>query len=522
LIGEILLLTVRFDTWIFWDQTAWWTIVVGESSQVLRWAIAAAAVTLLVSGPRLWHELESSYQELQQPPRWWPFLLGHLAALVAFVRVTAFLLARDRAVLASAFPEGWFALWTATGALTAALWALAVLPLGLWLRLARRGWLELSVGLGAGLAACLIGVYLTRFWRPLAEGTLWLAYSLVRCLYPDVICRPGQFILGTSTFTVRITADCSGYEGIGLICVFVGVYCSLFRRRLRFPHALLLFPLGAALIWLCNTVRIAALILIGSAGWRDMAMGGFHSQAGWLAFNAVALGLVVVTGRFRLFAARDADEAAAGPNPTVAYLAPFTAVTAVAMVAAAFAGGFDWLYPLRVLTAALALWLCRRSYAGWRWSWSWPAVGLGAATFGLWLALAPLAGATATGWPAPLAEAPAGWAAAWLVCRVLGYVVLTPLIEELAFRGYLLRRLVAADFQEVPPTRFSWPAFLISSALFGALHGAYWLPGTLAGMAFALAVYRRGRLADAVLAHATANALIAGYVLATGHWALWA
>jgi membrane protease YdiL (CAAX protease family) len=56
--------------------------------------------------------------------------------------------------------------------------------------------------------------------------------------------------------------------------------------------------------------------------------------------------------------------------------------------------------------------------------------------------------------------------------------------------------------------------------LFGALHGR-WIAGTLAGMLYALAVYRRGELADAVLAHTTSNALIAVYVLVTASWSLW-
>jgi membrane protease YdiL (CAAX protease family) len=37
-------------------------------------------------------------------------------------------------------------------------------------------------------------------------------------------------------------------------------------------------------------------------------------------------------------------------------------------------------------------------------------------------------------------------------------------------------------------------------------------------MAFALAVYHRGRLADAIVAHATTNALIACYAVFTGSW----
>ncbi len=36
-----------------------------------------------------------------------------------------------------------------------------------------------------------------------------------------------------------------------------------------------------------------------------------------------------------------------------------------------------------------------------------------------------------------------------------------------------------------------------------------------------LALYRRRELVDSVVAHATTNALIAAYVLATGAWSLW-
>ena len=73
----------------------------------------------------------------------------------------------------------------------------------------------------------------------------------------------------------------------------------------------------------------------------------------------------------------------------------------------------------------------------------------------------------------------------------------------------------------MPLGQFSWLSFLISSVLFGALHGGMWLHGTIAGMTFALALYQRGALGDAVQAHATTNALIVLYVFATGHWAVW-
>jgi CAAX prenyl protease-like protein len=107
----------------------------------------------------------------------------------------------------------------------------------------------------------------------------------------------------------------------------------------------------------------------------------------------------------------------------------------------------------------------------------------------------------------------------WLVLRLLAYVLLAPLVEELAFRGYLLSRIVGMECKQVG--QFTWFSFLFSSLLFGLFHQEHWLAGSLAGMAYALALYRRRQLMDAVLAHVTTNALIASYVLITDHWSLW-
>jgi CAAX prenyl protease-like protein len=66
----------------------------------------------------------------------------------------------------------------------------------------------------------------------------------------------------------------------------------------------------------------------------------------------------------------------------------------------------------------------------------------------------------------------------------------------------------------------SWPSFLVSSSLFGFFHDR-WIAGTLAGLFYALALYSRRELSDAVLAHAVTNALIVAYALASGNWSLW-
>jgi len=40
-------------------------------------------------------------------------------------------------------------------------------------------------------------------------------------------------------------------------------------------------------------------------------------------------------------------------------------------------------------------------------------------------------------------------------------------------------------------------------------------------MIYALAMLRRGRLADAIAAHAFTNTLLAVWVMVTGNWRLW-
>ncbi len=109
---------------------------------------------------------------------------------------------------------------------------------------------------------------------------------------------------------------------------------------------------------------------------------------------------------------------------------------------------------------------------------------------------------------------------AWIAIRAAGSCLVIPLVEELAFRGFLLPWLVSPEFDGVPPSVWTWPALILSSLAFGAIH-RQWLVATLAGLAFAAARLHRGRLGAAVLAHALCNAGVAAAVLLGGRWDLW-
>lgn len=519
LIGEVLYLTIRFDSQALDDSPSAWLRLVSFSPQYLRWAITIAVVVVLLNGRRLLLRARTEPSPETQSSLG-VILAAHGAALLAFVHASNVVF---NPAAVGGHPAFWVSTWFVLGAVVLGSWTLAFSPRTLAVLPAGRGRALLGLGFVLGSGAWLSGFLTESLWAPLARYTFGVVALLLGVIYQDVVSDPSRLVLGTPSFKVAIAPECSGYEGVGLLLAFLTIYLWLFRKELRFPGALLLLPLGAVTIWMVNAVRIAGLIVIGTSGWPAIALGGFHSQAGWLAFNAVGLAFVALLNRGRFFMVAPAPARASKPvdDSTTAYLAPLLVVMASAMLTGAFSAGIDWLYPVRVIAAVCVLWVFRRHYTNLGWTMSWRAVAIGCGTFAVWVALVPSGPSSADQWPAALRSVPVHWAAAWLVLRVVGYTITVPLVEELAFRGYLTRRLMGEDFNRLPIGLFSWSSFAISSVLFGALHGGLWLAGTIAGMTFALALYQRRALGDAVLAHATTNGLIAVYVFATGRWSVW-
>jgi CAAX prenyl protease-like protein len=160
----------------------------------------------------------------------------------------------------------------------------------------------------------------------------------------------------------------------------------------------------------------------------------------------------------------------------------------------------------------------RLAMLSWGFSWRGPLAGL--LVFALWVAAAGVflprstIPATLIAWP--------DWARdGWIAARVATSVLVVPIAEELAYRGYLLRRIAAADFEAVAFRMVGgWP-LLASSVLFGFVHGPMWLAGIAAGAIYGAVLIRTERMGEAVAAHATTNGLLAAYVLLLNHWEIW-
>ncbi len=438
---------------------------------------------------------------------WWPWAALNGLALVIFARLTT--LGFGGETDAPALSPAWLVAWTASGASTFLSALLVMAPAGAWLRVLRQQWTNIVLALAAGTAVWVAGLAIQNLWRPLAAGTLRLSALLLSLVYSGTTYDPVQGVVGSDAFMVEIYPVCSGYEGIALVTVFLSIYLWIFRKQLSFPQAFVLFPIGIVSIWLTNVLRVTALIVVGTSVSAEIAQKGFHSQAGWIAFTLVTLGLITISHRW-LSSAETHQSLVGRPTirPELPLLVPLMGLMATTMVTAAASDGFDALYPLGVVVTGAILWRYRAAYRHLFGPLTWEPVALGALVFVMWILLVPGFSLDAQPMVDRVSQWPAWLAATWLLFRVLGSVVTVPFAEELAFRGYLIRKLVAKDFEQVRPGHFTWLSLIVSSLLFGLLH-QHLLAGTLAGAAFALALYRRGRVGDAILAHMVSNALIA-------------
>jgi CAAX prenyl protease-like protein len=98
--------------------------------------------------------------------------------------------------------------------------------------------------------------------------------------------------------------------------------------------------------------------------------------------------------------------------------------------------------------------------------------------------------------------------------RLLGFGVVTPFVEELFVRSFLLRVADVlwdgrGDFRRVPIGHFRWPSFLITTVWFTLSHAPWeWIVAAPTGVLFTMWLYRRRHIGATILAHAVTNATI--------------
>ncbi len=220
--------------------------------------------------------------------------------------------------------------------------------------------------------------------------------------------------------------------------------------------------------------------------------------------------------------------------PYVVPLAGFLALTALEGYLPTTGGGLPsptWYpigYALKVVAVAALLWHCRVIFRDLR---PWPGPGA--------LALAAVVGLlVAVGWvgldghyPAipylggkrtefnPL-TLPAAARVGFVAVRMLGLVVLVPLIEELFYRSFLMRWALDPIYTRVPIGRVTPLGLAVTTGVFACSHPE-WLPAILTGLAWGWLVGRTGSVLACVVSHAVANLAVGVYVIGWHAWRFW-
>ena len=111
--------------------------------------------------------------------------------------------------------------------------------------------------------------------------------------------------------------------------------------------------------------------------------------------------------------------------------------------------------------------------------------------------------------------------AIFLAFRLFGTAVVVPIIEELFWRGWLMRYLINSDFRAVPLGTYSATSFCVTAIMFASEHGSFWDVGLIAGIVYNWWMLQTKSLVDCILAHAVTNASLAIYVVGFQQWQYW-
>ena len=190
----------------------------------------------------------------------------------------------------------------------------------------------------------------------------------------------------------------------------------------------------------------------------------------------------------------------------------------------AFQGSFGpeshfWVYLAKCVVGGWLVWVTWPLVSDMRWVISFEALLAGTLVFILWVTLdVPY---TKFSQPDDSWNLQKQFAAApvmvWVFAgvRIAGSTLLVPMLEEVFYRSFLYRYILAPNWMFTAHSSFAVKPFLITSILFGFTH-QHWLAGIACGIIYQLLVIRTNRIGDAITAHAVTNLLLGVWVITQG------
>ena len=213
------------------------------------------------------------------------------------------------------------------------------------------------------------------------------------------------------------------------------------------------------------------------------------------------------------------------------------------------------LYPVSFLAVAYCIWHVRDRLPSFKISAPVGSIIVGLLGFALWVSLEPHLvddPEARTGGYDP--HALSGQYGAWMVWVLLGFkfagfVITTPIMEELFWRGFLMRFLINPkggevprptdkkdimawvdydlargtndDFEQVPMGTYGHVSFWLTTGAFAMVHGAHWPLALMYGVLIGWWFVRTKNLGNAILVHAVTNFALGFYTVLTAQWWWW-
>jgi CAAX prenyl protease-like protein len=182
-----------------------------------------------------------------------------------------------------------------------------------------------------------------------------------------------------------------------------------------------------------------------------------------------------------------------------------------------------WIFPLQTVVCAALLLKYWRSYDFGHPGWG-PTVIAGVLALMVWVSpqLIFSASPRIEGFnPSQFEEDPAVY---WfvLLSRFARLVIIVPLVEEIFWRGFLMRYLVNENFVGVKFGTYSHLSFFGVAVAFMFVHAPEdWPAALVTGILFGWVAVKTGSLLSCVLAHAITNLLLGFYIVSTKQWGFW-
>jgi uncharacterized protein len=213
------------------------------------------------------------------------------------------------------------------------------------------------------------------------------------------------------------------------------------------------------------------------------------------------------------------------------YIAPMAVFLLLTYVGGSWPGLFVASYIAKTLAAGALLIHFRRRYQKIQWNFWAVGIALGIVGIVQWCGVEELLLKYWPNYPRipggagemnPFKQFATGWQAwSFIIIRWAGATLVVPFMEELFWRDYLWRNLIAPnDFRLAKVGEWEWPAAIITLVAFVSVH-PQWITALIWGALITGLLLRTRSLGACILMHAVTNFLLGVYTLMYGKWYYW-